>query len=71
MRKKIQVSITKSEKRNITKPSKKMKIPNVTNSFLTAALLIGSVFALYGTSQVKMTKRTVTGGVLGDIELCK
>ena len=48
-----------------------MKIPNVTNFFLTAALLIGSVFALYGTSHVKMTKRTVTGGVLGDVELCK
>lgn len=48
-----------------------MKLPNVTNFFLTAALLVGSVFALYGTRQVKMTKRTVTGGVLGDIELCK
>ena len=45
-----------------------MKIQNL---FLTAALLIGSVFALYGTRQVKMTKRTVTGGVLGDVELCK
>ena len=48
-----------------------MKLPNVTNFFLTAALLVGSVFALYGTRQVKMTKRTATGGVLGDIELCK
>ena len=43
----------------------------IQNVFLTAALLIGSVFALYGTQQVKLTKRTMTGGVLGDVELCK
>ena len=43
----------------------------IQNVFLTAALLIGSVFALYGAKQVKLTKRTVTGGVLGDVELCK
>ena len=43
----------------------------IQNVFLTAALLIGSVFALYGTKHVKLTKRTVTEGILSDVELCR